>query len=135
MGDGPLRKQSEDLIRMYHLSNSFLITGWVDYPISYERLFDISVLLSRWEGFGLVLPEYMYFNKPVVATKVEAIPEVLQDYDQAYLVNSGDVSSAASHIVSVLKENQQIVKQETKNVFDIRTTAKLTDDLILNQNR
>ena len=135
VGDGPLRKQSEDLIRMYHLSNSFLITGWVDYPISYERLFDISVLLSRWEGFGLVLPEYMYFNKPVVATKVEAIPEVLQDYDQAYLVNSGDVSSAASHIVSVLKENQQIVKQETKNLFDIRTTAKLTDDLILNQNR
>lgn len=133
VGDGPLRQQTENLIRMYNLSDSFLITGWVDYPISYERLFDISVLLSRWEGFGLVLPEYMYFNKPIVATKVEAISEVLQNYDQAYLVKSGDSSSAASCIVSVLKENKPVGKLKAKNIYDIKTTAELTDDLILNQ--
>ena len=53
----------EDEIRKYAKDNGFSdslhITGWVDDPMSYVELFDVACLLSRWEGFGLALPEYM----------------------------------------------------------------------------
>lgn len=49
-------------IRKYAEENKFAdslhITGWVDDPMSYVELFDVACLLSRWEGFGLALPEY-----------------------------------------------------------------------------
>ena len=48
-------------------SDSLHITGWVDNPMSYVELFDVACLLSRWEGFGLALPEYMMAGKPIVA--------------------------------------------------------------------
>lgn len=48
-------------IRKYAEENKFAdslhITGWVDDPMSYVELFDVACLLSRWEGFGLALPE------------------------------------------------------------------------------
>ena len=63
----------EDEIRKYAedngLSDNLHITGWVDNPMSYVELFDVACLLSRWEGFGLVLPEYMMASKPIVASK------------------------------------------------------------------
>ena len=65
-------------VRQYAEDNGFEdslhITGWVNDPMSYVELFDIACLLSRWEGFGLVLPEYMMAEKPIVATCVDAIP-------------------------------------------------------------
>ncbi|BBH27395.1 glycosyl transferase [Intestinibaculum porci] len=63
----------EDEIRKYAKDNgvydSLHITGWVDNPMSYVELFDVACLLSRWEGFGLALPEYMMAGKPIVASK------------------------------------------------------------------
>lgn len=41
--------------------------------MSYVELFDVACLLSRWEGFGLALPEYMMAGKPIVASRVDAI--------------------------------------------------------------
>lgn len=68
----------EDEIRKYAedngLSDNLHITGWVDNPMSYVELFDVACLLSRWEGFGLVLPEYMMASKPIVASKVGGTP-------------------------------------------------------------
>ena len=67
----------EGKIRRYAECNGFsdnlYITGWVDNPMSYVELFDVACLLSRWEGFGLALPEYMMVGKPIVASKVDAI--------------------------------------------------------------
>lgn len=62
------------------LEDSLLITGWVDSPLDYVELFDVALLLSRWEGFGLALPEYMMAGKPIVASKVDAIPDIIEDH-------------------------------------------------------
>ena len=70
-------------IRKYAEENKFAdslhITGWVDDPMSYVELFDVACLLSRWEGFGLALPEYMMAGKPIVASRVDAIPNIIRN--------------------------------------------------------
>ena len=68
------RKYAED----NGFADSLHITGWVDDPMSYVELFDAACLLSRWEGFGLVLPEYMMAGKPIVASNVDAIPNLMR---------------------------------------------------------
>lgn len=86
VGNGDL----EAKIRRYAEDNGFLnslhITGWVDNPMSYVELFDVACLLSRWEGFGLALPEYMMAGKPIVASRVEAIPNIIRDGENGLLV-------------------------------------------------
>lgn len=126
IGDGHLRKEIEMLIKESGLSNSFFITGWVSNPLDYEGLFDVAVLLSRWEGFGLVLPEYMYMGKPIVATRVDAIPYVVGD---AGLLNDvDDYKAAAESVIRIYDDKElktRLIKKGKARVrmFDAQRTA------------
>jgi glycosyltransferase involved in cell wall biosynthesis len=60
---------------------------------------DIFVLASRWEGFGLVFVEAMAAGKPVVATNVSGIPEVVLDGQTGLLVPPDDPASLAAAIL------------------------------------
>lgn len=88
----------EEMIEERGLQNSFLITGEVDNAINYASLFDVAVLTSRWEGFGLVLLEYMVADKPIVAFKVDAIPEIIIDGYNGLLVKANDLLAFAQAI-------------------------------------
>ena len=55
------------------------VTGWTNAPYSYLKVFDVALLLSRWEGFGLAIVEYMAAEKNVVASRVDAIPTLIDD--------------------------------------------------------
>ena len=94
----------EDEIRKYAedngFSNSLHITGWVDNPMSYVELFDVACLLSRWEGFGLALPEYMMAGKPIVASRVDAIPNIIRNGENGLLVEVDD-DIGASNVLSL----------------------------------
>lgn len=113
VGDGELRDQVESLINQYDLGSSFLITGWVDNPTAYMKIMDVGMLLSRWEGFGLVLPEYMACGVPIVATNVDAIPNIIKDSVNGMLVNEDDYHEAASKVIFVHKHVE--VKQHLIN--------------------
>lgn len=107
VGDGELRDQIEGLINQYELGSSFLITGWVDNPMAYMRIMDVGTLLSRWEGFGLVLPEYMLVGVPIVATNVDAIPDIVQNTENGILVDEDDFIAVSNQIIK-LRDNKQI---------------------------
>ena len=113
VGDGELRGQVENLIHQYDLGSSFLITGWVDNPTAYMKIMDVGMLLSRWEGFGLVLPEYMACGVPIVATNVDAIPNIIKDSVNGMLVNEDDYHEAANKVIFVHKHVE--VKQHLIN--------------------
>ena len=112
VGDGELRDQIEKMIHEAGLNNSFLITGWVDNPAAYMKIMDVGTLLSRWEGFGLVLPEYMDCGTPIVATDVDAIPNVIGDKQHNWLVDK-DNFEMVSEKVFLIKENNKSKKIET----------------------
>lgn len=99
----------EDEIRKYAADNGFAdslhITGWVDNPMSYVELFDVACLLSRWEGFGLALPEYMMAGKPIVATSVDAIPNIIKDGENGLLVNVDDVDGASKAVNRIFDDS------------------------------
>jgi len=63
---------------------------------------DLLVLPSLWEGFGLVLLEAMAAGRPVVASAVGPIPEVVADGETGLLVPPEDPAALADAIVRVL---------------------------------
>ena len=137
VGDGLNRSETEKLITERGLKDSFLITGWVSDPLDYIGNFDVAMLLSRWEGFGLVLPEYMITRKPVIAARVDAIPEIVQDGVNGILVNREDYQSAAKAALRLHDDTElreRLVENGVKIVkdrFNVERTAQEHRDLFL----
>ena len=130
VGDGELRGQVENLIHQYDLGSSFLITGWVDNPTAYMKIMDVGMLLSRWEGFGLVLPEYMACGVPIVATNVDAIPNIIKDGVNGMLVNK-DSFVGVQKVCTGLKNDTELkdriiasAKSMVRNKFGAKRVAK-----------
>ena len=101
VGDGEQRGDVERMIKESGLEGRVVITGWVDNPAAYSCLFDQAVLLSRWEGFGLVLVEYMKLGKPIVATEADAIPDLITDHENGLLVAVDNVEQAVNAIIEI----------------------------------
>ena len=135
VGDGELRDQVESLSNQYDLGSSFLITGWVDNPAAYMKIMNVGMLLSRWEGFGLVLPEYMACGIPIVATNVDAIPNIVKDGVNGMLVDKDDYHKAADAVDRLFKQpdlKSSLVKVESnivKTKFDGQRVAQNSEQL------
>lgn len=105
------------------------VTGWVDNPYSYLKTFDLAMLLSRWEGFGLSLAEYMAARKNIIATRIDAIPTLIEDGTDGLLVDVDspeDVRAKAIYIYNHKKEADEMkdrAYQKVKTQFDIHRVA------------
>lgn len=106
----------EDMIVDYNLQEDFLITGEVTDAIRYVPLFDVAVLTSRWEGFGLVIPEYMLAKRPIVAFSVDAIPELIINGETGILVERENVEQMADAIIK-LHNCPQIMDKLTRKAY------------------
>ena len=125
----------EDEIRKYaednDFSNSLHITGWVDNPMSYVELFDVACLLSRWEGFGLALPEYMMAGKPIVASRVDAIPNIIRNGENGLLVEVDDDIGASKAVLRILREDglrKKIVAQGLEDVHNRFNARRVSEE-------
>ncbi len=70
----------------------------------YLKLCDIFVLPSLFEGLGIVLVEAMAMEKPCVATRVAAIPEVVTEGRSGILVEPADPPALATAIGRLLQD-------------------------------
>lgn len=137
VGDGEQRGEINRLIKELGLVGRVVITGWVNNPIAYANLFDQAVLLSRWEGFGLVLAEYMKLGTPIVATEVDAIPDLIIDHENGLLVEMDNVEQAANAIKEIFYNEelkQKIISNSLMRVnafFNIQRVACEHESLFL----
>jgi glycosyltransferase involved in cell wall biosynthesis len=66
--------------------------------------FDVFVLPSLWEPFGLVIAEAMACAKPVVATQVGGIPEIVEHERTGLLVPAGEPTPLAEALLALLHD-------------------------------
>lgn len=130
IGSGELQEKVEAYAEKYDFASRIVITGWVDNPLSYIELLDVAVLLSRWEGFGLAVPEYMLCHTPVVASNVDALPFLITSGKNGLLVEAGDYESACKAVLELYKNEKlkkDLCEQAYKDVhefFDVKRVAK-----------
>lgn len=65
---------------------------------------DLLVMSSRWEGLGLVFLEAMNAARPIVATAVGGVPEVVRDGDTGLLVEPDDPEALSAAILRLIDD-------------------------------
>ena len=77
VGDGPMRQEIARLIERRRMSKQFLLLGERTDVAALLPGFDIFALASHYEGLPCSIVEAMTCGVPVVATAVNAVPEVV----------------------------------------------------------
>lgn len=137
VGEGEERSSIENLLSEMGLKEDFLITGWVSNPMEYIQLFDQAMLLTRWEGFGLVLTEYMLAEKPIITTRVGAVPDLMQHGKNGVMIDVGDIEGIAEASYKLYTDNeyrQTLVSNgrlTVRNRYDVRYTVKEHERLLM----
>jgi glycosyltransferase involved in cell wall biosynthesis len=78
--------------------------GWREDVREIMPLFDLLVLPSLNEGMGRVLLEAMAAGRPVVASRVGGIPDLVRDEENGLLVPPGDEQALAAGIARLLQD-------------------------------
>ena len=127
-GDGPVRGDLEQQVFALGLADRIKFTGWIQ-PERVPELFNQSTILvvpSRYrEPFGLVAVEAGQMERPVVATKVGGLPEVVIHQETGLLCEKEDSAALAESISFLLNHPDSAIRmgqmgsKRAKEVFSL----------------
>ena len=131
-GEGVLRKELAARVEASGLKDGFFLPGFRRDFTALLHEADLFVLPSLTEGLPNVILEAYAAEKAVVATDVGGNPEVVRDGETGFLVPAGDVSALAEKIVSLIKNQELLIRmgkagyQKVKSGFSFESqTQKL----------
>jgi glycosyltransferase involved in cell wall biosynthesis len=105
VGDGVLRRELENRAEELNLSSRVIFAGTRKDVPDLLSLMDIFVLPSSIrEGLGISIIEAMAAEKPVVATDIGGIPEVVKDGQTGLLVPPRNPAALARAIIELLND-------------------------------
>ncbi|HYL81550.1 MAG TPA: glycosyltransferase family 4 protein [Candidatus Acidoferrum sp.] len=107
VGDGELRTALEAKTRELGLTDRIIFTGFREDVPSLIAGMDVFVLPSLNEGMGRVLVMAMALGKPIAATRVGGVPELLGDDEAGILVPPGDPSALADAVSTLLADSRR----------------------------
>jgi glycosyltransferase involved in cell wall biosynthesis len=103
-GGGPLESDLRRETDRLGLGGRLLLLGERADAADLTALADVFVLPSLWEGLPLVLLEAAAAGKPIVASDIDGVREVVRDGETAVLVPPGDPDRLAGAILRLLED-------------------------------
>ena len=104
IGDGPLRADLERLAEAAGIKDRIRFTGFRNDVFRLVAMMDLFVLCSKSETNPIALMEAMASGKPVIATDVGGIPEVVEHDVTGWLCPSHDAECLADAIIRLLSD-------------------------------
>ena len=118
IGDGPEKEKLKNMIKEKQIESTFFLLGKQTNPYPYIKNADYFCLLSRFEGYGMVIEEAKILNKNIVITNTAA-REAVEGYEKAIILNNNE-----EDIYLGLKEIIQNYVKDTENT----TTQSIYDN-------
>ena len=139
IGDGELRHDLEAQAKTLDITDNVIFTGLRSYHEAMRLLsgMDVFVFPSLWEGFGLVLLEAMALKKPIVASNVSAIPEIVIDGKTGLIVPPRQAEAIAEALRALLRNFEEAKKmgvagfQRLQAVFAVENMVTATANLYM----
>jgi glycosyltransferase involved in cell wall biosynthesis len=114
IGDGPLRRQLDAMASQLSIASRIIFAGPQIDVNPYIQAMDIVVLASsEREGLALSLLEAMALSKPIVATRIGGIPEVVDSGRTGILVEPKNSDALATAIHELLRSPHLLQKMGT----------------------
>ena len=105
LGDGELSDELKNMASNLGIEENVKFPGWRPDVAEVMSVFDVFVLPSLNEGMGRVLVEAMALGKPIVASDVGGIPDLVIHGKNGYLVPVGDVETLSASIKELLDDS------------------------------
>lgn len=139
VGNGVLREDLQNQAKRLNIADKVRFMGRISHQEIVQKLgqWDLFVISSLWEGFGIAIIEAMAMEKAVVATNVEGIVEIVDDGITGYLVPPKSPTALAQRIIELLSNETKRIEmgktargrvlkhfsieqyvEKTKNVYD-----------------
>ena len=124
VGEGCLLKDLRGLVDKHAMNGAVLFTGFQSEVAPLIATFDVAVLPSFFEGMGRVLLEAMAMGKPVVASRVGGIPDLVEHGVNGYLVRPGHKGELKEAILRLLDDRSLALnmgregREKVKGEFD-----------------
>lgn len=132
IGDGPEKEKLEKLIKENNVEETFHLLGQKENPYPYVRQSDYFCLLSRFEGYGMVLEEAKILEKNIIITDTAA-REAVEGYSNKYVLENTE-EGIYNGLLKVLEENMKNgkdkEKEEVKEQYDNSNIIKEVKELI-----
>ena len=106
-GDGPLRAEVERAVDAHGLGAWCRVLGARDDVAAVLAALDVFVLTSVSEGFPFVVLEAMALERPVVATAVNGVPEIVEPGVTGVLVERADGEALARAVLDTLADAER----------------------------
>lgn len=138
-GEGKLKEQ---LIQKAHdegVAEQLRFLGFVADMPRFLSAIDIFLLPSHWEGFGYVIAEAMYCEKPVVAFNVSSNPEIITGSETGFLVESNDLEAFTGKVELLINDAGlrrrmgQKAREAVIERFSIQNTLANIEQLVYKQ--
>lgn len=135
VGLGPLEIPLKEEARRLGLNGRVVFTGFRADATSLIAAADVYVLPSLFEGLPISLLEAMALGRPVIATRVGGVPEVVASGETGILVPPGDADRLASEILSLLRDPTrsrrlgESARAAVTQRFSVRQMVDATEDV------
>jgi len=137
VGHGPLEKELRQEIIDRGLVNNCQLVIYPHKAKEFLFLGDVFVLPSLREGQSIVIYEAMMAALPVIASNVGGVKDILRDYQNGILINSGDYKEIADKIIELYKNpdlRNRLAKAGHDSVrgYNIKDIIDIFENLIIN---
>lgn len=138
-GSGEEEEEYKKFIKRNHLEKIVSIKGYTNSPNEVFYSAGLSIITSKYEGFGMTILECMANQTPMVAYDFNYGPkELIDDGVNGYIVENGNVDELANQIVAAYNDkknlkNMGLAAKEKASAFseDLikKKWIKLIDDI------
>ncbi|MBK5210889.1 MAG: glycosyltransferase family 4 protein [Coriobacteriia bacterium] len=132
-GSGPEKNVLRDYAKGEGIEHDFQIVGYAPLIAPWYAACDITVMSSRAEAAAVVALEAMSLDKPVIASNVGGIPEVVIDGETGILVEPDDSAALADAIRDLVTDPQRahaMGEAGGKRVRELFTERQMVDSYI-----
>jgi glycosyltransferase involved in cell wall biosynthesis len=129
VGDGPAREELVSLAANLGITDRVVFAGYRDRPERALAAMDVFALTSDSEGMPLAILEAWAAGKPVVASRVGGVPELVADGRTGLLFPAGDDAALAGCLDRLLRDRSltealgEAGRARVRNRYDTRTMA------------
>jgi len=142
-GDGDLKQKLRKRAVELGIQNNIIFLGWRSDVAKILSVYDVFILPSLNEGMGRVLVEAMALGKPLVASDVGGIPDLVTHGENGFLVPPKNSKELAKYIQILLEDIKQrekmglAGKEMVVNFSDeimVESISKMYNELLIKKN-
>jgi glycosyltransferase involved in cell wall biosynthesis len=132
VGDGPDRDSLEQRAHELGVARDTVFLGYQEDVSPFYAAFDALVLPSGNEGTPVSVIEALAAERPVVATRVGGLPDVVRDGEDGFLVEAGATDDLADRLARLARDpalRARLGKQGRERVLPRYAVERLVDDI------